>query len=154
MNYHEYISSKAWTAKKLEAYAVKGSFCERCGDNRKKFLNVHHLHYRTLGQENVRTDLGILCRNCHAEYHVKFGPKPDEFTFKKFITWKPQKDLNGTRKQQIVIKVLRRQINSYERQDKKAAARQFQQDKWAIRKERAKAYLAKRMEELRQAKAA
>ena len=31
-------------------------------------LNVHHLHYKTLGNEDIG-DLVVLCKRCHNDYH-------------------------------------------------------------------------------------
>ena len=98
-------------------YALKGYFCERCGDNRKGFLNVHHKHYRTLGNENINRDLAVLCRNCHAEYHSIFGSEPDEFTFNKFVRWKLKQK---HKKQQISpeLRALRKQSRKYKQSAK------------------------------------
>jgi 5-methylcytosine-specific restriction endonuclease McrA len=40
--------------------------CERCGE--KADLDLHHLHYRTVGEETT-DDLMALCRPCHNEAH-------------------------------------------------------------------------------------
>ena len=44
--------------------------CCMCGqDNEHTRLQVHHLHYRTLGEENPMTDLVSLCKSCHEKLH-------------------------------------------------------------------------------------
>jgi 5-methylcytosine-specific restriction endonuclease McrA len=45
--------------------------CKRWGNG----LDVHHLHYETLGAETAHDDLIALCRDCH---HVAHGrPRED-----------------------------------------------------------------------------
>ena len=114
MNYRNYIDSKSWIIKKKELFANRGYFCDRCGENRKGFLDVHHKHYRSLGKEDIHRDLAVLCKNCHSEYHNFFGKEPDEFSFSKFITWKP--DLKKGKRQKKIsseLKGLRKQSRKY-----------------------------------------
>lgn len=44
--------------------AVAGHRCETCGSTRS--LQLHHVHYETLGSERVE-DVRILCGDCHAK---------------------------------------------------------------------------------------
>ena len=41
--------------------------CQRCGATNCR-LDVHHLHYETIGQESIE-DVTALCRVCHADEH-------------------------------------------------------------------------------------
>lgn len=52
-----------------EAYKRCAGMCERCGVKGYAFqFNVHHLHYRTVGNE-CQWDLLIVCRQCHRKEH-------------------------------------------------------------------------------------
>lgn len=64
--YETYIRSKKWFRKRKNMLALCGSQCENCGNT--KSLQVHHLHYRTLGRESVN-DLKLLCDSCHKKEH-------------------------------------------------------------------------------------
>lgn len=44
----------------------RGRTCEKCES--KRFLTVHHRHYKTLGNES-RKDVKILCWKCHHRLH-------------------------------------------------------------------------------------
>src|SRR5437879_3292308 len=51
-----------WQTKRQEAFRAYGRKCAVCGATRR--LQVHHLHYKTLGRESVG-DFRILCKKCH-----------------------------------------------------------------------------------------
>lgn len=52
-----------------EAFRRCGNRCERCGVKGYPFqFQVHHLHYRTAGDE-CQWDLLIVCRTCHLSEH-------------------------------------------------------------------------------------
>lgn len=89
INYYEYIDSKEWKAKRQEAFAFYGERCSLCG--KKKNLQVHHIHYRTLGKEDVR-DLTILCGGCHSSFEKRKKRK-----IKKPKQSKPKHELRSER---------------------------------------------------------
>ena len=66
MNYRKYINSEAWQQKRRVKFANDGRFCQKCETENE--LDVHHLTYERLGNENL-DDLIILCRRCHNYYH-------------------------------------------------------------------------------------
>lgn len=136
MNYNNYINSKSWFLKKKEIYAQKGYFCERCGENRKGFINVHHKHYRTLGDE-TKKDVAILCRNCHSEYHKVFGKEPDEFTSNNFITWKFQPKT----KKKIIIKRIKPRLTEEQRLKRKRVLLDYRIEKQKLRLDRVSEFL-------------
>lgn len=43
--------------------------CEMCGDDAPP-LQVHHLHYRSLGRESMKDTL-VLCVKCHKKEHER-----------------------------------------------------------------------------------
>jgi|APSaa5957512535_1039671.scaffolds.fasta_scaffold04975_19 hypothetical protein len=131
MNYDIYINSKGWIVKKNEFYAQHGYYCDRCGENRKGFLNIHHKHYKTLGNENVKRDLLALCKNCHAEYHATFGKEPDEFTSYKFMRWKNPKKLKI-----YEIETVKVVINKDKSKKLKSSLR-FQRDRYELKLKKA-----------------
>ena len=66
VNYTEYLYSKWWRTKRLQKLHSAGNRCNHCGS----YLNleVHHLHYNSLGREKNR-DLEVLCHDCHSKLH-------------------------------------------------------------------------------------
>jgi len=66
IDYHQYILSKDWKRKKKNL--IKNWQCKVCGCRKRKWLNVHHLHYRNLGNEK-ENDLMVLCQRCHLIWH-------------------------------------------------------------------------------------
>lgn len=65
-NYKNHIASPKWKAIRANVIAIRGSKCEECGSTSR--LHVHHLHYRTFGDE-LPEDLKVLCKNCHDKKH-------------------------------------------------------------------------------------
>lgn len=68
VDYHAYLQSPGWKAKREAVFAERGRACERCGDTR--YLHIHHLTYDNLGAEPLE-DLRILCWSCHDLEHPK-----------------------------------------------------------------------------------
>ena len=64
--YTAYLDSMPWKAKRHQAISAAGYRCQSCGVQRLHGLEVHHLHYDTLGDERL-ADLRVLCPACHAE---------------------------------------------------------------------------------------
>lgn len=63
--YSEYIRSARWKRKRAHRIYLSGGECESCGTSvRESNLEVHHLHYETLGRE-LMSDLEVLCKPCH-----------------------------------------------------------------------------------------
>lgn len=62
-DYYKYIESPAWQVKRQERLAFDGHRCAIC--HATENLSVHHLHYETLGNEDVQHDLISLCPNHH-----------------------------------------------------------------------------------------
>ena len=68
--YLEYIKTDTWQDKRLRRYNIDGGRCCMCG----KQVGVgdwetHHIHYRTLGHEDIITDIATLCVHCHELLH-------------------------------------------------------------------------------------
>ena len=61
-SYSAYIRSPAWRTKRRERLALDKGRCVVCGA---RAVNVHHITYERLGDENVRRDLVSVCRACH-----------------------------------------------------------------------------------------
>lgn len=64
--YHEYLRSDAWKEKRRLVIKRCGNTCEDC--HLIPVEQVHHLHYRNVGNEEL-DDLVGLCAECHAERH-------------------------------------------------------------------------------------
>jgi hypothetical protein len=61
--YTQYMQSPAWQARRAKRLALAGLRCEGCTAYGVP-LEVHHLHYRSLGHEED-ADLEVLCKPCH-----------------------------------------------------------------------------------------
>ena len=74
--YKDYMKSDAWEIKKQERINIdKGCvMCERPIEHIRK-VNVHHVTYARLGNENVLTDLCTLCGSCHKKIHNYYNRK-------------------------------------------------------------------------------
>jgi hypothetical protein len=63
-----YLSSPQWQAKR-QLIITRDKVCRAC----QGYANeVHHLHYRTWKQEQLK-DLVLLCRDCHENQHQHYG---------------------------------------------------------------------------------
>jgi hypothetical protein len=65
--YEDYIGSPEWQKKRIQAFYALGNKCEVCGSS--KNIHVHHNNYGSLGNENPKADLVILCDECHENLH-------------------------------------------------------------------------------------
>lgn len=69
-----YYYSPRWLRLRREVLAFAEHKCNKCGTRNE--LNVHHKHYKTLGNEDI-SDLIVLCKRCHSDLHFektnKFG---------------------------------------------------------------------------------
>jgi hypothetical protein len=72
--YKVYIKSKWWRQRKNRYYQDFGKKCMLCGSA--KFIDLHHIEYKSseFGFEKDKT-LIALCRNCHAEFHLRYKLK-------------------------------------------------------------------------------
>lgn len=66
--YDTYMASNAWKAKQFARRERDAQKCSECGVGWP--LEVHHLHYRTIGDEDVAHDLKTLCERCHIDHHA------------------------------------------------------------------------------------
>jgi 5-methylcytosine-specific restriction endonuclease McrA len=80
MNYHAYLKSAQWSAKRQAKLTEANFCCQKC--KRRSNLQVHHLTYERLGSE-LLTDLQVLCDRCHEKAHNLFPAYVDD--------WKPTK---------------------------------------------------------------
>jgi hypothetical protein len=62
--YQDYINSFDWYLKRRKALERAGHKCERCHATEDVGLEVHHLTYERLGDENDE-DLLVVCKPCH-----------------------------------------------------------------------------------------
>lgn len=65
VDYHDYIRSKEWLDKSRK-WRAETKKCEICGSTEN--LQCHHLHYKTLGNEQ-RKDIQVVCYLCHCALH-------------------------------------------------------------------------------------
>ncbi len=80
--YVEYLKTEWWNSIKRLRLAFDKYKCVECHSTRE--LDVHHLTYENLGDENIETDLITLCRRCHLDKHYFKTPSPTkEMLFKQ-----------------------------------------------------------------------
>jgi len=64
LKYKLYLKSEKWRQFRQEQIRLANYRCERC--ERQGSLQVHHRHYRTLGNERAE-DVEVLCYSCHRQ---------------------------------------------------------------------------------------
>lgn len=69
--YSKYIFSSRWRSVSRNK-RKQTPFCQRCGFTAD--LVVHHMTYERVGRE-LSSDLCVLCKYCHEEFHTKYGKK-------------------------------------------------------------------------------
>lgn len=75
----DYYNSLEWQRKRNERLKLDDFKCARCGFTRA--LEVHHLNYERVFDEDVSRDLITLCKKCHAEIEAQkrtANPLPTE----------------------------------------------------------------------------
>lgn len=90
MNKQEYrdicLNSEHWRNKKEEALKIHGTFCFVCKCTAR--LDIHHIRYDNLYNENIKDDLVVLCRFHHEDYH-NYHELASAKNFKKYCDyWK------------------------------------------------------------------
>lgn len=65
--YRKYLKSEHWIEMRRQRKRLDNHRCYLCGCP--KYLNVHHLRYDNLGNEDVEEDLVTLCKKCHSMLH-------------------------------------------------------------------------------------
>ena len=69
--YDRYMRSDAWSKKRAERLELDNNSCVMCGRTLEqiKSIQVHHITYKNLGNENVLEDICTLCGSCHKKIH-------------------------------------------------------------------------------------
>ena len=69
--YKKYMKSARWKTREFERMALDDFKCVMCGrpEEKTRGLQVHHITYIRLGNENIYTDLATLCGRCHRYIH-------------------------------------------------------------------------------------
>jgi len=70
-SYRAYLRSPKWKEKRKELLEEANYECEDCGS--KKNLQVHHLNYDNLGEEELGEDVEVLCKDCHEDKEIEKG---------------------------------------------------------------------------------
>ena len=65
-SYEDYLKSDMWKNKSKFIKKAKGNCCGDC--NSKYSLEVHHMNYDSVGNENGE-DVEVLCKYCHRKKH-------------------------------------------------------------------------------------
>lgn len=93
MNYKEYLMSPEWQKKRSERLRLDQYKCQKCG--RPMDLQVHHLNYDHVGNENIYIDLITLCKYCHRDLEgQKTAYKERASTYHNYRDdWKAERQL-------------------------------------------------------------
>ena len=69
--YNDYMHSDTWRRKAEQRRLIDDCKCTMCGCTGTKYnpLQIHHLTYKHLGNEDVYTDLVTVCEQCHVAIH-------------------------------------------------------------------------------------
>jgi len=69
--YIEYLHSESWKMKARARLEIDNYTCQGCGSKGSSLnpLQVHHMTYHNIYNENEFTDLVVCCRSCHALLH-------------------------------------------------------------------------------------
>jgi hypothetical protein len=87
--YQAYLASPQWRAKREEILSARGRAWERCG--RTVDLQIHHTHYRTLGNERPE-DLEVLCPPCHEQAdEERAAASSDNIHYARLAAWASKK---------------------------------------------------------------
>lgn len=60
-----YLKSKSWKRRSTDIKKQAGHICFYCHKIATNNLDVHHLNYEHLGDEQLGRDVVVACRNCH-----------------------------------------------------------------------------------------
>lgn len=64
--YNRYLASAEWRKRRADRIAIDGGACVVCKHDGSIYpLQVHHIHYGSLGNEDVIHDLMTVCARCH-----------------------------------------------------------------------------------------
>lgn len=76
--YEDYIRSWAWKQKRQQRLEIDGHCCSMCGKPENECrggLQIHHVHYNSLGNEDPYNDICSLCARCHGLIHSYYRRK-------------------------------------------------------------------------------
>ena len=74
--YKKYVRSKEWEEKRQQRLEIDGHKCAMCDRPESKCkdgMQVHHVHYRDLGHEDVYNSLVCLSPSCHRMHHKLYN---------------------------------------------------------------------------------
>ena len=78
--YNKYLKSDHWIQIRRKRKQIDNHSCYLC--HKRKQLNVHHLSYAQLHNEDVENDLVTLCHDCHRMLHrIQNGVKKEYNNF-------------------------------------------------------------------------
>lgn len=79
--YKNYIRSSEWKSKEQERKQIDNFKCVCCGrdeSHTRYGLQVHHITYQRLGNENIWNDLVTVCGSCHKKIHNYYNRRRKE----------------------------------------------------------------------------
>lgn len=79
-SYQDYLSSSQWREKARRRLQIDNFCCQMCGSRGSSAnrLEIHHLSYKNIYQENPYRDLVTLCHVCHRSIHCVMNRITDE----------------------------------------------------------------------------
>lgn len=103
--YGLYLQSEDWKARRRAIINACGRQCARCGSTGQ--LQVHHVHYRTLGREGL-ADVRVVCGPCHKTDHAGKTDTRVPMTPQQIKAWRAEREQAMTAKAPEPTKVIRR----------------------------------------------
>lgn len=72
IDYERYLQSAEWKQKAYQRMEIDGFKCCMCNSRGTVTnpLQVHHLGYKRIGNEDIYKDLLTLCKSCHRNVHM------------------------------------------------------------------------------------
>lgn len=58
-----------WEKQRMRCLVRDDFVCQDCGETRLRFLQVHHIIWRSAGGTHDLDNLKTICRVCHTKYH-------------------------------------------------------------------------------------
>ena len=70
--YKQYLKSEKWKAIARRRMEIDNFECQGCGcrGTSTNMLEIHHLSYKHIYNEDIYTDLVSVCHNCHKTIHA------------------------------------------------------------------------------------
>lgn len=79
-DYEQYLCTPEWDKKRRQRLHIDNGYCQMCNCSGTSYnpLTVHHITYKSKGNEDIYRDLVTLCWQCHNAVHRMMNRITDE----------------------------------------------------------------------------